>query len=115
MALQSQITYRDVAPSPTLERLIRIEVAKLEHFYGRILNCRVHIEHIHHHHSGSVFHVRIDLSVPGEHLVVSRSDDMPQPSSLHQAEHKDLPLAVRDAFRTATSRLQDYVSRRRDS
>jgi ribosome-associated translation inhibitor RaiA len=114
MTLQPQISYRDVAPSPALDHLIRTEAAKLEHFYDRILNCRVHIEHTLRRHSSSAFHVRIELSVPGEHLVVNHSDDARQLSSSHQAS-QDQQLAVRDAFRTATSRLQDYVSRRRDS
>jgi ribosome-associated translation inhibitor RaiA len=114
MTLEPQISYRDVAQSPSIDRLIRTEVAKLEHFHDRILNCRVHIEYAHRRHSSPVFHVRIELSVPGEHLVVSHNDDTHPPSSSHEAAHKDVQLAVRDAFRTATSRLQDYVSRRRD-
>jgi hypothetical protein len=126
--VQPQISYRDVPPSPALDHLVQTEAAKLEHFFGRILNCRVHIENIHHRRlRGSVFHVRIELSVPGEHLVVNHTDDTRPLSSddydsgrsgkpsERQAEHKDPQLAVRDAFRTATSRLQDYVRQRRDS
>jgi hypothetical protein len=126
--VQPQISYRDVPPSPALDGLIRAEAAKLEHFFGRILNCRVHIEHIHRRHfRGSAFHVRIELSVPGEHLVVNHTDDLRPLSSSddgferiapppeRQAGHKDPQPAVRDAFRTATSRLQDYVRQRRDS
>jgi hypothetical protein len=125
--VQPQISYRDVPPSPALDHLVQAEAAKLEHFFGRILNCRVHIENIHRRRlRGSAFHVRIELSVPGEHLVVNHTDDMRPLSSgddsgrsgklpERQAQHKDPQLAVRDAFRTATSRLQDYVRQRRDS
>ncbi len=126
--VQPQISYRDVPPSPALDHLVQTEAAKLEHFFGRILNCRVHIENIHRRRvRGSAFHVRIELSVPGELLVVNHSDDVRPLSSgddnsarsgklpERQAEHKDPQLAVRDAFRTATSRLQDYVRQRRDS
>jgi hypothetical protein len=126
--VQPQISYRDVPPSPALDELIQAEAAKLEHFFGRILNCRVHIEHIHRRHfRGSAYHVRIELSVPGEHLVVNHTDDTRPPSSgddgperiapppERQGGHKDPQTAVRDAFRTATSRLQDYVRQRRDS
>ena len=126
--VQPQISYRDVPPSPALDHLVQSEAAKLERFFGRILNCRVHIENIHRRRlRGSVFHVRIELSVPGEHLVVNHTDDTRPLSSgdydfgrsgkptERQAEHKDPQLAVRDAFRTATSRLQDYVRQRRDS
>ncbi|MDB5095532.1 MAG: cold-shock protein DNA-binding protein [Candidatus Eremiobacteraeota bacterium] len=126
--VQPQISYRDVPQSPALDDLIRAEAAKLEHFFGRILNCRVHIEHIHRRHfRGSTFHVRIELSVPGEHLVVNHTDDTRPLSSgadgpersgkptEREVHHKDPQLAVRDAFRTATSRLQDYVRQRRDA
>lgn len=125
---QPQISYRDVPQSSALDDLIRTEAAKLEHFFGRILNCRVHVEHIHRRHfRGSAFHVRIELNVPGEHLVVNHTDDIrplspaddgPERSGKpteRAPHHKDPQLAVRDAFRTATSRLQDYVRQRRDS
>jgi hypothetical protein len=51
--------------------------------------------------------VRIEISVPGEHLVVGRSPDA------HIA-HEDPYVAARDAFRAAHRQLEDYVSRRRD-
>jgi ribosome-associated translation inhibitor RaiA len=129
VTVEPQISYRDVSPSPALDHLIRAEVAKLEHFFDRILNCRVHLERTHRRHlRGSAVHVCVELTVPGEHLVVNHTDDMRPLSSSggdvserigkpseRQAEHKDPQLAVRDAFRTATSRLQDYVKQRRDS
>ena len=40
--------------------------AKLEEFFSRITSCRVVVEAPHRHHkSGELFHVRIDLGVPG--------------------------------------------------
>jgi hypothetical protein len=45
----------------------------------------------------------------------SRDDDFARigKASGRQAEQKDPQLAVRDAFRSATRRLQDYAERRR--
>jgi hypothetical protein len=110
-----------------LDRLIRAETAKLEHFFDHIVSCRVHVERAHQRNlHASPLHVRIELSVPGEHLVVDHSSDVRPPSasrdddfarigkaSGRQAEQKDPQLAVRDAFRSATRRLQDYAERRR--
>ncbi len=128
MTVQPQISYRDVSPSADLDRLIQAEAAKLEHFFDGILSCRVLVEHTHRRHKyGSPFHVRIELAVPGEQLVVNHTDDVrpaapasdDEPVRVRKAaegavEHKDARLAVRDAFHTVTRRLQDYVKRRRD-
>ena len=77
MAVQPQIAYRDVEPSPALERLVQAEAAKLERFFHGIVSCRVLIEHANRRHKhGSPFNVRIDLSLPGAELVVNHSDDV---------------------------------------
>ncbi len=126
MSVQPQITYRDVAASAALDRLIEAEAAKLEHFFDGIVSCRVLVEHTHRRHRrGSPYRVRIELGVPGEPLVVNHTDDVrPVPpwsdepervrkAAEHEAEHKDPQLAIRDAFHTLTRRLQEYVKRRR--
>jgi ribosome-associated translation inhibitor RaiA len=127
--VQPQISYRDVAASPALERLIQAEAAKLAHFFDGIVSCRVLVEHTHRRHKrGSPYHVRIELNVPGEQLVVNHTDDVrPAPPSSdeepervrkaaeHEAEHKDPQLAVRDAFHALTRRLQQYAKRRKGS
>ena len=126
MAVQPQIAYRDVEPSPALERLIKAEAAKLERFVHGIVSCRVLVEHTHRRHKhGSPFNVRIDLSLPGAELVVNHTDDVrpvppasdDAPERVHKSAeregHKDPQLAVRAAFSTLTRRLQEYVKQRR--
>ncbi|MDP9106298.1 MAG: HPF/RaiA family ribosome-associated protein, partial [Candidatus Eremiobacteraeota bacterium] len=126
MAVQPQIAYRDVEPSPALERLIQAETAKLERFFHGIVTCRVLIEHSHRRHKhGSPFNVRIDLSLPGAELVVNHSDDVrpvppasdDEPERVHKSAeregHKDPQLAVRAAFATLTRRLQEHVKQLR--
>ena len=44
MELPLQITYRGVGPSKRLNQLIRKEGMKLEHFFSRIVSCRVLVE-----------------------------------------------------------------------
>ena len=109
--------------SPRVKEWVRAELEKLETFYGSIMDCRVAIEQPHRHRvKGNLYHVRIDLRLPGGELVVDRQ---PSPRKLaHQAgkieitkksetgtPHKDLRLAIDDSFRIAGRRLQDYAHR----
>ena len=120
-----QITFRNITPSATIEEWVRTEAVKLDSFYNRVMGCRVTIEVPHRHHrKGSPYHIRIDLAVPGEEIVVKR-----EPSISHRAQqlgetdikkhlevktpHKNLRAAINDAFRAAGRRLQDHARRQR--
>lgn len=102
MQLPLQITARDFELTDAIEANIREKAGKLEAFYDRIMGCRVIIEIPHrHHHKGHLYHVRIDMTVPGGELVVRREP------------HVDLYVALRDAFDAARRQLRDYASRQR--
>jgi cold shock CspA family protein/ribosome-associated translation inhibitor RaiA len=120
-----QITFRNLTPSATIEEWVRTEADKLDSFYSRLMGCRVVIEVPHRHHrKGSPYHIRIDLTVPGEEIVVKR-----EPNLSHRARqlgdtgikkhlevktpHKNLRAAINDAFRAAGRRLQDHARRQR--
>ncbi|HEX2570165.1 MAG TPA: HPF/RaiA family ribosome-associated protein [Polyangia bacterium] len=100
MALPVQITFRNFDPSLALEEHIREKAAKLDHVAERITNCRVVLEARHrHHHKGRLFHVHIELAIPGGEIVVNRD--------AHDAhEHEDIYVAIRDAFDAARRQLQ---------
>lgn len=118
-----KITYRQVEPSEALSRLILAEAAKLDRFYDHLLNCDVLIEYEEHHlRHGSPFRVRIALSVPGDELTVDTAATLHElldeneialrhKSTEINAQYKDPALAVRDAFRMARRRVQDYARR----
>ena len=107
MQTEIQITFRDIPRSEALEADIREKAAKLEQFYDHIMGCRVMVEAPHqHHHKGYLYHVRIDLTVPGGEIVVKRDP------KAHQA-HEDAYVAVRDAFDAAKRQLQNYVKKTR--
>lgn len=100
-----QITFRDMEPSPAIEAKIRERAAKLERFFDRITSCRVLVGAPHrHHHRGKLYDVRIDITVPGEELAITRT------SPLDHA-HEDVYVAIRDAFDTAARRLEDHARR----
>jgi hypothetical protein len=122
MELPLEVTYRALDPSDALSRLIADEADKLETFYDRIVSCRVVVEREYHHlREGAPYRVRIFIAVPGEELVVDSvpgthpaPDDASKRSKSGEvsAMYKDPALAVRDAFRRAKRRLQDFARRR---
>jgi ribosomal subunit interface protein len=102
-----QIVWQNLAPSDKSETKIRKHIAKLEKFATRLSDCRVVIEVPHrHHHQGNIYHVQINLTVPGGEFVINR-----QPPA--QQTHEDLHVAIRDAFESAERQLKDYVQQRR--
>ncbi len=102
-----QIIWQNLTPSAEIEAKIRKHITKLAKFFNRLSNCRVVIEVPHrHHHQGNIYHVQINLTVPGSELVVNR-----QP--LAQQTHEDLHVAIGDAFENAEGQLKDYTQRQR--
>jgi ribosome-associated translation inhibitor RaiA len=107
MQTQPQITFRHMDSSPALEETLLKKIEKLEEFCKNIIGCHVIIELPHaHHHQGKLFHVAIDIKVPGEEIVINRNH--PQDPA-----HSDVKVAVRDAFDAAKRKLHDYVERQR--
>jgi Sigma 54 modulation protein / S30EA ribosomal protein len=123
MSFPVQITYRGLDSSEPLSRLIREEAAKLEKFFDRIVSCRVLVERQYgHHHVGSPFHVRLNVVVPGADLAIVTEPSAKAPALGDQARrprksdevdaiYKDPALTVRDTFRRAKRRIQDYARR----
>jgi cold shock CspA family protein/ribosome-associated translation inhibitor RaiA len=88
--------------SAAIEAKITEKAEKLDRFYGRIMGCRVVVEETQRrHHQGNLFSVRIDLTVPGKELAVSRKED------------EDAYVAVRDAFDTAARLLEEHGRQQR--
>jgi cold shock CspA family protein/ribosome-associated translation inhibitor RaiA len=107
MQLPLQITFRGMDASDTIEGQIRQRADELERFYDRITACRVVVESAHRHHrKGRIYHVRVELTVPGGEIVVKR--DPPE----HHA-HEEMHVAIRDAFDAARRQLEDHVRRDR--
>ena len=109
MKVPLKITFRDIESSDAIETAVREKVAKLDAIDPRITACHVTIEAPHRrHHKGRIYHVRIDLSVPGEEIVVGRD------SAVAHA-HEDLYVALRDAFDAARRQLLSRNAKRRES
>ena len=102
-----QITFRHIDASPAVEAKVRERVAELEQVHDRIISCRVIIEApSHRHREGGLFHIRVDLKVPGREIVVKRD-----PSEHHA--HEDIYVSVRDCFDAVRRQLEDHARRQR--
>lgn len=107
MELPLQLQFRNLDYSPAIEAAVRKHVDKLRFFNGDIISCRVAIESPHkHQYKGKLYHVVVDVHVPGKEIVVSRAPD-------DQQAHEDVYVAIRDAFDAARRQIQDYVRIRR--
>lgn len=106
MQAPARIEFHNMSPSPRLIARIERRAARLRRIFGRLLDCRVHIEAPHRHHrAGNLYRVRIALAVPGAELVVSRDPGLDR-------GHADLASAIRDAFEAAEHRLAEYRGKR---
>ena len=109
--------------SGALSTRILEEAQKLETFYPRVTSCRVVVDAPHRHHkSGVLYHVTVELGVPGGPLVVRHEPSLHNglqngtKQSKHDEaalRHKDVYVAVSDAFKAARRQLQDHVRKLR--
>jgi cold shock CspA family protein/ribosome-associated translation inhibitor RaiA len=94
-------------PSPAMEARIRKLAERLERFSDQIMRCRVTVEAPQgHQRQGGLFEVTIDITVPGREIAIGHS-----PPEAHA--HEDAYVALRDAFRAARRKLEDYARQRR--
>ena len=110
-----------MSASPALEEEICARAAWLESFHPGIVGCRVVLEVPHRHRqSGRPLHVRIELSLPGEDVVVNHEPTLhetlrPGHHKSHElnGRHKDAHVAIHDAFDVARRLLEDAARRQR--
>ena len=104
-----KISFRGMKRSDAVEERIREKVQKLEQYYDRIQSCRVVVEAPHRHHSkGQLYCVRVDLTLPGEEIVVAHE----KPGD---HAHEDVYVAIRDSFEAARRQLKKHVRMVRDN
>jgi hypothetical protein len=121
-----QVIFKNMQPSGALESEARTRAHGLDTYYPHIIGCRVLVEIPHRHRArGRHIHVRLELSLPGEDLVVSHEPTLHRElkdsdeASHHKGDEvetvrKYALVAVHEAFDLARRRLQDRVERQRD-
>ena len=125
MQLTPTITFRGVEHTAALDTEILTRLRKLETYESQIMGCRVVLELLQRHHeAGNRYHVRIDLTVPGEEIVVSHEAGLHATAQDVDAERmtkaaesdperKHARVAIKEAFDIARRRLQDHARRQR--
>jgi ribosomal subunit interface protein len=101
-----QITYHGLEASSALTELIHTRAQQLERVSDRIHSVRVLVDAPHQHRQkGNHYRVRIELTMPGQDLVIGHDDD-------ERAGDEDAYQAVRHAFDALRRRLDESVERR---
>jgi cold shock CspA family protein len=107
MKLPPQVTFKGMDASAAIETRIQQSARKLDRFNDCIMSCRVVVEAPHrHHHKGNVYHVIVEVMVPGGELVVNRNGE-------RNHSHEDVHVAIRDAFAAMAHKLEGYARRQR--
>lgn len=102
MRLPLQVRFKNVPPSEAIEASIHEKASKLERFNHRIMSCRVVVDSPQRRRrQGKLYDVRIDITVPGKEIAVTRE------------ENEDAYIAIRDAFDSAYRKLEEERRRER--
>lgn len=103
MKIAPDVRFIGVEPSDALASAALDKAAKLELFCPGIMACHIVIELAHkHRQQGRPFAVRLDLTLPGRQLAVSR------------VENEDPYVALRDAFDSMKRQIEDTMRRMRE-
>jgi ribosome-associated translation inhibitor RaiA len=97
------IAFRRTRHNEPLEAYALEHLEKLHKFSKSIVGARVIVDRgDRHHRDGNHYRVRIDLTVPGEEIVIANN-----------RSHPSAHVALRAAFASARRRVQDFDRRRR--
>lgn len=105
MAAELQISFHGMDHSPAVEAAVRRRAKKLEQYSDRLIACRVVLDAINRRpKQATLYGVRVGLVVSGGIVMADR-----EPGQHHT--HKDIHVAIHDAFDAARRRLQDHMRR----
>lgn len=101
------ISFPDTAPSDGTRAKIEEYLAKLGRMHDRITDCKVFVRIPHKHGGLRYFHIHVQLDVPGKRIVASREPE-------ENDDHADIHMALKDAFKSVTRQLDDFVRGRKE-
>ena len=108
MQLPVNITYRGLEKSDQIDSLILEYAARLEKYCDHINRCDVAIEQPNKaHQKGNPFRVRIDVTVPPGHELVSDEQ------GVDNGSYAPLTKVIHDAFKTMEGELRRLVDKQR--
>jgi len=102
------ISFNHIEGTEELENLIREKAQKLQKVHSDISSCRITVEKPQSHiSSGSPYRVRIDMTVPPSHELISKRE--PGQGEMHE----DISTVIRDAFQAAERQLKKLKQQQR--
>src|SRR5437868_3577320 len=101
MRLPLEIVARNIDLTGPARLEIEERASKLDQFYDRIMRCRVTVEGPGRHHLQGTCGLRLDITVPGKEIVISRQSG------------EDILEAIKEAFGAAERRIEDHIRRAR--
>src|SRR5919108_5577639 len=108
MQVPLKMTFRNVEKTTAIETLIRKQATKLERVCPYLVSCQISIEKPQSHQkTGNPFRVRVDVTVPPEHKLVTIRD------AGEGDLHERLSTVVRRAFDATQRQLKKLVDKQR--
>ncbi len=107
MRIDPEIVLKNVPETErdAIHALVSREIERLEGWSTDIVGARAVVELPHRtHRKGNLYHVAIELSIPGRDVIVWRDPEK------HHA-HEEPGVAIRDAFRAARRQLEERTRR----
>lgn len=107
MQIDPEVAFRNVEVTEPLRKQIQDGIRELERVFDRLTSCRIMVEQPdRRHRSGNLYQVRINLTMAGNEVVVSRSPT-------EHRENEDLRQAVGEAFDRAKRALVEFARKER--
>lgn len=105
MQTKPTVTFDDLPVDATIRDAAMEHIAVLEAFHDRITGCHVVISQPHHHHrSGTLWSIRVDVVLPGAEIIVNHEHSLDH-------THEDVTVAMRDAFLAVRRQLEEHCQR----
>jgi hypothetical protein len=109
MIPQTDVAFRGMERSEFVEQEVKDHVERLTRSGVKLVSCRVLLEAPSRHHAhGIPFHIRIEMHMPGELVVIDRDPGRDDES------HTDAHVALADAFHCARRKLEERARRQRE-
>ncbi len=102
-----EIDFADFKVSSTITKKIEAKLQKLIRHSNRIISAHVTVRLPHRHRNKHIYHIQVQLDVPGHSIVVNREPEM-------NYAHSDINVAIRDVFDKVTRKLDEVFETRRE-
>ena len=107
MKVPIQVSFKNMDHSDAIEELVNKHAAKLDQNFDKITSCRVVIEEPHKRHTkGNLYQVKLDITLPGDEIIIKKEAN-------DRGNSDDIQIALKDAFEVASRMLQEYANKKR--